>query len=117
MKKIGSIFFVVLMTLFVLANNTFADEIKFTEVKYKTSAQNYMDKTKLESKLKKTDGIDDAELSLDSKIVTITYNPEKVSPDQIRAKIEEMNITAELIKNNDNNKALENSNNIKSKKN
>jgi copper chaperone CopZ len=84
--------------------NAFAKEHVTKEVQIKTSAFSEMCKNKIESILKDKKGVEDSYLSMDDKIVTITYNPDLVKPEDLQKSIKELGYDADIV-NPDENKA------------
>lgn len=80
MKKL--ILFVALFTL-ILSVSVQAQK-KTEEIKIKTSAQCGMCKTSIEKALAFEKGVTSADLSLDDKVLTVTYKPQKTTPEKIR---------------------------------
>jgi len=82
MKKVFVIFVLGLcVTSFASAQS------KEAEVKIKTSAVCKMCKKTIEKALMYEKGVKSSELDVNSKIVTIAYNPKKTNPDQLRKAI------------------------------
>lgn len=101
MKKINlpgkiSIVFT-LMMLVLLSNPLFAQRRNTAEIKIKTSAQCDMCKKTIEQKVLSERGVKKASLNLDSKIVTITYNPKRTSPERLRKVISEAGYDADDV--------------------
>jgi copper chaperone CopZ len=87
MKTIKAITIMITMILFSAGSVNAQEVIKNAEVKIKTSAVCEMCKETLEKNLAFEKGIKKSVLDVDSKIITVTYNPQKISPDQIRKAI------------------------------
>ncbi|QRR02079.1 heavy-metal-associated domain-containing protein [Dyadobacter sandarakinus] len=64
---------------------TFADGTK--EVKIKTSAICEMCKARIERNLGLSKGVKESTLDLNNKVVTVKYNPDKTTPEAIKATI------------------------------
>lgn len=64
-----------------------AQEKKTEEIKIKTSAECGMCKKSIEKALSYEKGVKKANLDVDSKTVTVTYNPKKTSPEKLKAAI------------------------------
>ncbi len=90
MKKI---FFIVVLTWFTCSIATAQTMV----VKVKTSAICKMCKSKIERDLLLTKGVKDAELNLDDKVVTVTYNAAKTTPELIRVAITKSGYDADSI--------------------
>lgn len=87
-----------IIALFTAGNQGFSQENEKTkEVKIKTSAFSFMCQNKIESALKKADGVTEAVLTLENKVVTISYHPEKTSPEKLRKIIEDLGYAAEIV--------------------
>lgn len=102
MKKLN-IFILCLFSSFLMMTSfaKSADNILKVE-KFKTSAQSYMDKSRIETSIKKIEGVDDVDLSLESKILTVNYDDKKLNSDKIIKIVEDMLISCETIKPVDN---------------
>ncbi len=83
-KKITSALFI---TLFAFAFSAKAQNAKKAELKVKTSAVCEMCKTTIEKELAFAKGVKRSAVDVPSKIVTITYNPKKTTPEKIRQAI------------------------------
>jgi len=75
------------LMLLLTTTITKAQTDKFAEIKIKTSAICGMCKETIENNLAFEKGIKKSVLDVDSKIVTVTYNPEKITPEKIRLAI------------------------------
>ncbi len=94
MKKAISIL-TILLTISIL---TFAIEPpKTAEVKIKTSAKCGMCKKRIERDLGVSKGIVSSNLNLEDKVVTITYNTKKTSPEKIKGVISKIGYDADEI--------------------
>lgn len=60
---------------------------KEAEIKVKTSAVCKMCKKNIETALSYEKGVQSSSLDVDSKVITIAYNPKKTNPEQIRKAI------------------------------
>ena len=95
MKKIISILAIIL-TISTLVS--FAVEPpKTAELKIKTSAKCGMCKKRIERDLGVSKGIINSNLSLDDKVVTITYNTKKTSPEKIKEVISKIGYDADEV--------------------
>jgi periplasmic mercuric ion binding protein len=83
MKKVKIVLFLILCTL---AKGSFATGEPKT-IKIKTSAVCGMCKRKIEKNLAFEKGVEEATLDLNSKIVTISYNPKKTNPIKLKKAI------------------------------
>ena len=70
------------------------------EIKIKTSAECGMCKATLEKALAYEKGVKKAELNLETKEVTVTYNPKKTTPEQIKKAITNAGYDADEMKAN-----------------
>ncbi|KPK87821.1 MAG: MerP protein [Bacteroides sp. SM23_62_1] len=71
---------------------------KFEEVKIKTSAQCEMCKERIEEILAFEKGVKSSDLNLESKVVTVLYNPARTTADKIRNAISHGGYDADGIK-------------------
>ncbi len=99
MKKIKTILFVSILLLF--ANSINAQEATKAEIKIKTSAICSMCKTNIENYLSFEKGIKKSSLDVDSKILTVTYNPQKTTPEKIRLAVSKSGYDADDVKANE----------------
>jgi periplasmic mercuric ion binding protein len=81
MKTLGTVMMALVM---LISKNTIAQEATTAEIKIKTSATCDMCKETIEKNLAFEKGIKKSVLDVDSKILTVTYNPNKITPEQIR---------------------------------
>jgi copper chaperone CopZ len=87
-----------LMITLVMANGAaFAEDNTVKESKIKTSVQNWMDKSRIESAINKLDGIEDVNLNLETKILTVKYKYNVANVEDFRKLVEDMSFTAEVI--------------------
>lgn len=75
----------ILTALFLGMNIAFADGDK--EIKIKTSAICEMCKARIERNLGLSKGVKESNLDLSNKVVTVKYNPNKTTPEAIKATI------------------------------
>jgi len=75
----------ILMAVFLGFNNAQADGDK--EIKIKTSAVCEMCKARLERNLGLSKGVKESDLNLKDKVITVKYNPNKTTPEAIKATI------------------------------
>ncbi|MFN3850149.1 MAG: heavy-metal-associated domain-containing protein [Spirosomataceae bacterium] len=89
----------VLLTLITLifSGLVMATPPKTAEAKFKTSAVCGMCKKRIERDLGVTKGVVESKLNLDDKVVTITYNPKKTSPDKLKAAISKIGYDADDV--------------------
>lgn len=94
MKKIISI----LAIIMIISTFAFAIEPpKTAELKIKTSAKCGMCKKRIERDLGVSKGIVNSNLNLDDKVVTITYNTKKTSPEKIKEVISKIGYDADEV--------------------
>ncbi len=93
-----SMFIVSVMTLFTTALK--AQEPTVAELKVKTSAVCETCKETIEKALAFEKGVKKSNLNIDSKIVTVTYNPQKTTPEKIRLAISNAGYDADEVKAN-----------------
>jgi periplasmic mercuric ion binding protein len=86
------------LAIFLSANVAMFAKNEVQEVKIKTSAMCADCKAKIERSLHQTKGVQEAELNLDDKFVTIKYNPAKTSPDKLRKVIAKGGYDADGVK-------------------
>lgn len=82
----------------LLSGTTFAQEKKTEKAEIHTSAICEMCKETIEYELTFTKGIKFVELNDDSKIVTVEYNPKKITVDEIRRSISGVGYDADSVK-------------------
>lgn len=80
---------------------TAAEKVKFKVISIHTSAICGSCKVRIEKTLKAIDGVDEAILNLNTKVVKVKYNPEKVSPGIVRNAISEVGYDADDVKKNE----------------
>lgn len=93
MKTITTMIIAFVMLISVKSNA----QATTAEVKIKTSATCDMCKETIEKNLAFEKGIKKSVLDVESKIVTVTYNPEKTSPEKIRLAISKIGYDADNI--------------------
>ena len=71
---------------------------KTETVKIKTSAECDMCKERLETALAYTAGVKKSDLDIESQIITVTYNPNKITADEIRKVIAKTGYDADDVK-------------------
>lgn len=82
MKKLKAILLSGVFMLVISINTTKAQDV--AELKIKTSAMCDMCKETMEKHMAFEKGVKKSSLDVDSKILTVTYNPAKITPEQIR---------------------------------
>ncbi|HLG02973.1 MAG TPA: heavy metal-associated domain-containing protein [Bacteroidia bacterium] len=103
MKNFPFISFIALMLIFCVGTSLSAQTAatsKNSTVKIKTSAECDMCKEKLEKEVGLLKGVKKAELDLTSQVLTVDYNPKKVTPEKIREVIAGMGYDADDVKAN-----------------
>ncbi|HNW69699.1 MAG TPA: heavy metal-associated domain-containing protein [Bacteroidales bacterium] len=93
-----------LMAIFIVLASTAGfsqnSKSKNSEIKITTSAQCGMCKTRIENGLAYEPGIKNVSLDLETKVVTVSYNPKKTNPDKIRTIINNLGYDADDTKAN-----------------
>jgi periplasmic mercuric ion binding protein len=74
-----------------------AQEAATAEIKIKTSAVCDMCKEAIENNLAFEKGVKKSVLDVESKIITVTYNPEKITPEKIRLAISKSGYDADDV--------------------
>lgn len=88
----------ILSILLIISNLVMATEPpKTAEIKIKTSAVCGMCKKRIERDLGVSKGIVNSNLDLKDKVVTITYNTKKTSPEKIKAVISKIGYDADEV--------------------
>ena len=88
----------ILSILLIISNLVTATEPpKTAEIKIKTSAVCGLCKKRIERDLGVTKGIVSSQLDVSSKIVTITYNTKKTSPEKIKSVISKIGYDADEV--------------------
>jgi len=103
MKTKNRILSLLVISLFLMATNTGYSQNKKSgnkEIKITTSAQCGMCKTRIENGLAYEAGIKNVSLDLETKVVTVVYNPKKTNPDKIRTIINNLGHDADDTKAN-----------------
>lgn len=87
-----------LLAAMVFSTNSFSQaKNKKETITIKTSAQCEMCKERIEKALAYTKGVKKSNLDVDSKTITVVYNPGKVSPEKIREAISKTGYDADSI--------------------
>ncbi|AFK04866.1 Heavy metal transport/detoxification protein [Emticicia oligotrophica DSM 17448] len=97
MKKVLSILAVLLTISSLTIANPSNEPPKTAEIKIKTSAKCGMCKKRIERDLGVSKGIVNSNLNLDDKVVTITYNTKKTSPEKIKQVISKIGYDADEV--------------------
>lgn len=88
----------VLVVIMIGSINLKAQESKFQEIEIKTSAVCDDCVEKIETALAFEKGVKKASLDLETKMVTVTFNPQKISPVEIRKAIATVGYDADDVK-------------------
>lgn len=97
MKRYFGIFLAFVLTV-SLANISARAEAKLETVEIKTSAVCEDCKERIEKTVNKLDGVQKSNLDLDTKIVTVSYNPDKVNVEKIKTSISKAGYSADEVK-------------------
>jgi len=97
MKTIKATFMAVVMLLITVGMNA-QTQAKPAEVKIKTSAICGMCKKTIEKALSKEAGVQKSTLDVNSKVVTVQYDPKTTSPEKIRTAISKAGYDADDVK-------------------
>lgn len=99
MKKVKSILLSGIIVMFAIITNTVkAQDATTAELKIKTSATCSMCKTTIEKYMAFEKGVKKSSLDVDSKILTVTYNPEKTNPEKLRVAVTKSGYDADDLK-------------------
>lgn len=90
----------VIITLVLFTGSLFAQSKNKAEIKIKTSAECDMCKKTIEKTMAYEKGVKEAKLDLSTHELTVTYNPKKTSPEQIRKAISNAGYDADDVKAN-----------------
>jgi len=88
---------VVLFALMLISAAAFSQDKKEATIKIKTSAVCDQCKERIEKSLAFEKGVKTAVLDVDTKILTVTYNPSKTTPDDIRKAVSKLGYDADNI--------------------
>lgn len=88
----------VLMVLFLVVSFDATAAGKYKKVEIKTSAVCGMCKNRIEKNLSKETGIKKATLDVDTKVLTVKYDPAKTNPDEIRNNVSKIGYDADNVK-------------------
>ena len=97
MKKTKSILSIVVIVLAFFATSAKAQN-NTAELKIRTSATCEMCKTTIEKYLAFEKGVKKSELDVATKILTVTYNPQKTTPEKIRIAVSKSGYDADDVK-------------------
>ena len=88
----------IMLFAFMLASAAaFSQDKKVETIKIKTSAVCDMCKSRIEKSMAFEKGVKTVVLDVDTKIVTITYNPSKTTPDDLRKAISKLGYDADKV--------------------
>lgn len=73
------------------------DNLVVKETKIQTNAFSYMCKDRIENLIKEMKGVSDVFLSMDDRVLTVSYDENSVKPNDMVLKIKEIGYEAELI--------------------
>jgi len=85
-----------LIGAFVLPNHAKAAEAT-KELKIKTSAQCEMCQDRIQTKMSKVTGVNKAVLDLNDKVLTVNYDPGKITPDEVRKAVTNIGYSADNL--------------------
>ena len=88
---------IVLFALMLVSAAAFSQDKKEATIKIKTSAVCDMCKDRIEQGMAYEKGVKNIVLDVDTKIVTITYNPSKTTPDDLRKAISKLGYDADNV--------------------
>ena len=90
--------FILMTVLVLIMATTFAQTSKTNEIKIKVAFHCENGKAMIEKGLAKEDGVSSVVADLESKVVTIKYNPEKQNKEKLVAAIEKIGYSTEFTK-------------------
>ncbi|MGB9770472.1 MAG: heavy-metal-associated domain-containing protein [Candidatus Kapaibacteriota bacterium] len=96
MKKLS--FLAILIVLSFAFSIAFSQNQNQKTAEIKTSAVCEMCKERIEKKLTKVDGIESANLDVDTKVLNVTYDATKISLEDIKKKISKIGYDADDVK-------------------
>lgn len=98
MKNIKSILFVNIILLFVLsAANLKAQNATTAELKIKTSSVCDMCKETIEKNMAFEKGVKKSTLDVESKVLIVTYNPQKTTPEKLKMALSKIGYDADDV--------------------
>lgn len=101
--KILSFSFTCLLLMAFLSHNSYAQvsskgkDLKLETLKLKADVSCNNCKSKIEKALAYEKGVKESNASVESKIVTVTYNPEKTNPEKIEKVIDKLGYNASVM--------------------
>jgi periplasmic mercuric ion binding protein len=96
MKKIRFILLTVVMVMFI--SSSYAQDVKTEEIKIKVTFHCANGKAMIEKELVKEDGVSSVIADLETKVVTIKYDPSKQNKEKLVAAIEKIGYETEYSK-------------------
>ncbi len=96
--KAKHLFLLTGLILYINLNGISQTNNKFKEIRIQTSAQCELCKGRIEGTLAFEKGVKTSELDLENKIVTVIYNPDKITTDKIRNTISKAGYDADEVK-------------------
>jgi periplasmic mercuric ion binding protein len=87
----------VMAFLFASVNVMCQSKSKFVQVEIKTTAQCGMCKDRIEGAFAYEKGVKKSELNLTNKVVTVTYDPNKTTPDKLRQMLSNLGYDADGV--------------------
>ena len=98
MKKLKAILLPGILLMFVMSTTSLkAQDATTAELKVKTSAVCDMCKTTMEKHMAFEKGVKKSSLDVESKILTVTYNPQKTTPEKIRVAVSKSGYDADEV--------------------
>ena len=98
MKKTKTAFIYMAMLLFLFTGTTYAQKSTKNEViKIKTSSQCGMCKDRIETALAYEKGVVKSDLNVETKVLTVTYKPAKITPEKIRELVTKVGYDADNV--------------------
>lgn len=98
MKKVKSIVLSGIIVMFaIITNSVKAQDATTAELKIKTSAVCDMCKETIEKYVAFEKGVKKSNLDVESKMLTVTYNPTKITPEQIRKAVSKSGYDADEV--------------------
>lgn len=89
---------IIVLALVIVSNIAFAQTKKTAEIKIQTSAECDMCKKRIESGLAYEKGIKFSNLDVPTKVLTVTYNTDKTSPEKIKQAVSKLGYDADEVK-------------------
>ncbi len=98
MKKLRLIWMPVIALLIMYSGKVNAQDATAAELKIKTSAVCGMCKETIEKHMAFEKGVKKSSLDVETKILTVTYNPQKTTPDMLRKAVSKSGYDADDVK-------------------